>query len=120
MTLPSHAHDEPHLQGFGPLLDDPDQVHDWVDGREFSTTGTGDPENRLPAAFNDVNPTRYERWAFDATVGGVGRSDNAASFIAEDLRSPAQMLDSGFNPFLLAAEIIVSISANIVEKNRSL
>lgn len=89
LALPAHALANEHLQGFG-YFDNPDPVHDWVDGVEFSVAGTG-ADGRTAAAFDDVATERYRRWTFNATLGGVGRTDNPASFRAGPLRSPGQL-----------------------------
>jgi len=88
MAVPAHALGDPHLESEFPALNDPDPVHDWVDGKAFSTEGVGG----LPHAdFNDTNPTRYTLWGFQSGSGAVGRSGVPESMLSAPLLSPQQM-----------------------------
>ena len=118
LTLPAHSHGDQHLEVGGAGVN-PDPLHDWVDGVSFDDDILGNNPTRI-AAFDDVNATRYTRWAYSATTKGVGRDGNAGSFLTGDLRSPTQMMDAAFNPSLNAAEIAASIPGNLLNNIRPL
>jgi hypothetical protein len=92
LTLPAHALADSHFTG----LDD-DPVHDWIDGVEFSANGTG-ADGRPPAGVTDVSTHRYQQWAFQPSLGGVGRLANPISVITGPLRSPQQLSSMALPP----------------------
>ena len=102
IAVPAHSLGDPHLETDIPVLNvanDPDPVHDWVDGKTFSTTGVGG----LPvAAFNDTDPHRYTNWGFQSGSGAVGRNGVPASMLSSPLRSSQQLISmydsNGFAP----------------------
>ena len=101
VALPTHSLADQHLELSG-IGVNPDPVHDWVDGQEFS-----DSFFCLTrcADFDDNTPDRYENWYFSAAKGGVGRVD----FLTDDIRSANDMESSVTNPSLLRQEIQDSI-----------
>lgn len=117
LTLPAHSQGDQHLEVSGVGVN-PDPVHDWVDGIDFSSSIFTNPARR--ASFDDVNGVRYGRWRFIASSGGVGRPENAASILTGDLRSPSQMLDLAFNSTLDDPEIIASIPGALLNSIRPL
>jgi len=89
MAMPAHALSDSHQEIGAPggIGDDPDPLHDWVDGKPFSTSVL----TLAPTAdFNDVNPTRYERWGFQPN-GAVGRAGVPESMQSAPLQSPQQI-----------------------------
>ena len=76
-----------------------------MDGIEFSDSITGGSRT---AAFNDLNPTRYQRWAFQPAQGAVGRVGNPASFDGAPLRAPVTWENA---PILNNAELVASVPA---------
>lgn len=86
LAVPAHSHADAHLESSWQLANDPDPVHDYVDGTTFDSNGN----NGLPSAdFDDVNPTRYKMWKFQG--GAVGRPGVIASMRSGDLPSPQQV-----------------------------
>lgn len=57
MSVPAHVHNDPHLELGAPL--DPDPYHDWVDGREFSTSILA---GNRQSYFNNVDPDRWTNY----------------------------------------------------------
>ena len=118
VALPAHALNDPHLIGFGTLLDDPDPLHDYVDSFGYSTTGTATGARAIKAGFDDLSytpsstPKRYENWIFDATQNGVGRQGKNSSFLKASLRS-AQDFKTLYDNNKLSPETYKSIPAKI-------
>ncbi|MFN0018760.1 MAG: VWA domain-containing protein [Pirellulaceae bacterium] len=82
MSVPAHIHADQHLDAVG-VAWNPDPYHDWVDGQEFSTSVFQNPSHY--AAFDDINPTRWTRWALGP--------DEDSRFIRK-----ADEIQSGFSP----------------------
>jgi hypothetical protein len=107
IAMPAHALADSHQEGVAILPNDPDPVHDYVDGKEFDDNAG----NGLPYAdFDDVNPTRYQMWAFQPG-GAVGRAGVAASMLSAPLPSPMKIL-SDFNNSVYPAETLNSVPNN--------
>jgi hypothetical protein len=88
LAVPAHSHGDAHQEDVWFLADDPDPVHDYVDGKEFNTNANN---GRPYADFNDVNPTRYTMWKFQGNA--VGRAGVASSMLSSDLPSPQSIVD---------------------------
>jgi hypothetical protein len=119
LTLPAHSQGDQHLEvGSAGVGVNPDPLHDWADGIEFSSSILQNP-TRI-AAFDDLNPTRYQRWKFVPASGGVGRPENPASVLTGDVRSPAQITSLQFNGTLDDPEIVASIPGGLLNSIRPL
>lgn len=94
VAMPAHAHADSHIEGFGPL-DDYDPLHDYVDGRDFSTTNAAG--SRGYADFNNINKKRYTLWGFSPGAGGVGRL-GGSSFLTSGLLNNAELNQRYYGP----------------------
>ena len=66
MTVPAHAHADPHLDAAG-IQADPDPYHDWVDGRPFSNRLSEVGTILRLSHFRDLDSSRWLRYGLKPT-----------------------------------------------------
>jgi hypothetical protein len=91
LSLPVHSHADSHIE-LAAAIDDPDPVHDWVDGRPFRTDGDQTMGARGTAAFDDTTAMRWQQWAYHDGQKAIGRLNGTVPNDSDPLRSPADFL----------------------------
>jgi len=106
MTVPAHANNDAHLEGYG-ILDDPDPYHDWVDGnwrnRQHVANATGNRAGAYPPS--PTIPIRGPRGLSPAFVNGTTSTESLLALFRETADFAGQWASDGMtgtipgNPF---------------------